>query len=55
MGTDSERVHNLMRECYAPYIRNHDKLMFMDVRAAELTKYAANAVLATVRIQQPKL
>jgi UDPglucose 6-dehydrogenase len=36
-----------MRECYAPYSRNHDKIMFMDVRAAELTKYAANAMLAT--------
>jgi UDPglucose 6-dehydrogenase len=47
VGTDSERVRELMRECYAPYSRNHDKLMFMDVRAAELTKYAANAMLAT--------
>jgi UDPglucose 6-dehydrogenase len=36
-----------MRECYGPYNRNHDKLIFMDVRAAELTKYAANAMLAT--------
>ena len=36
-----------MRECYAPYNRNHEKLMFMDVRSAELTKYAANAMLAT--------
>ncbi|MFZ5723708.1 MAG: UDP-glucose dehydrogenase family protein [Pseudomonadota bacterium] len=47
VGTDSDRVRKLMRECYAPYNRNHDKLMFMDVRAAELTKYAANAMLAT--------
>lgn len=47
VGTDSERVRGLMRECYAPYNRNHDKLMFMPVRAAELTKYAANAMLAT--------
>ncbi len=47
VGTDSEKVRQLMRECYAPYNRNHDKLMFMDVRAAELTKYAANAMLAT--------
>ena len=47
VGTDSERVRELMRECYSPYIRNHEKLMFMDVRAAELTKYAANAMLAT--------
>lgn len=36
-----------MRECYAPYSRNHDKLIFMDIRSAELTKYAANAMLAT--------
>jgi UDPglucose 6-dehydrogenase len=36
-----------MKACYAPYNRNHDKLMFMSVRAAELTKYAANAMLAT--------
>ncbi len=47
VGTDSERVRERMRECYAPYNRNHDKLMFMDVRSAELTKYAANAMLAT--------
>ncbi|HET8790361.1 MAG TPA: UDP-glucose/GDP-mannose dehydrogenase family protein, partial [Modicisalibacter sp.] len=47
VGTDSERVEALMRECYAPYNRNHEKLMFMDVRSAELTKYAANAMLAT--------
>jgi len=47
VGTDSERVKALMIECYAPYNRNHDKFMFMDVRAAELTKYAANAMLAT--------
>lgn len=47
VGTDSERVREAMRECYAPYNRNHDKLMFMSVRAAELTKYAANAMLAT--------
>ena len=47
VGTDSDRVRERMRECYAPYSRNHDKLMFMEVRAAELTKYAANAMLAT--------
>ncbi|WP_251978360.1 UDP-glucose dehydrogenase family protein [Salinicola avicenniae] len=47
VGTDSERVSELMRECYAPYNRNREKLMFMSVRAAELTKYAANAMLAT--------
>lgn len=47
VGTDSDWVVNRMRECYAPYNRNHEKLMFMDVRSAELTKYAANAMLAT--------
>ena len=47
VGTDSERVRELMRECYAPYNRRQEKLMFMDVRSAELTKYAANAMLAT--------
>tara|TARA_R110002049_G_scaffold9814_10_gene49229 strand:+ start:2138 stop:3478 length:1341 start_codon:yes stop_codon:yes gene_type:complete len=47
VGTDSERVRAAMRECYAPYSRNRDKILFMDVRAAELTKYAANAMLAT--------
>jgi len=47
VGTDSDAVRERMRECYAPYSRNHDKLMFLDVRAAELTKYAANAMLAT--------
>jgi len=47
IGTDAEAVRVRMRECYAPYSRNHDKLIFMDVRSAELTKYAANAMLAT--------
>ncbi|RFC63954.1 MULTISPECIES: UDP-glucose dehydrogenase family protein [Mesorhizobium] len=47
VGTSSQRVREAMQECYAPYNRNHDKLMTMDVRAAELTKYAANAMLAT--------
>ncbi|WP_108445883.1 UDP-glucose dehydrogenase family protein [Halomonas denitrificans] len=47
VGTDSERVRRAMRECYGPYNRQKDKLMFMGVRSAELTKYAANAMLAT--------
>lgn len=47
VGCESTRVEKLMRELYAPFNRNHDKLMFMDVRSAELTKYAANAMLAT--------
>ena len=36
-----------MRELYEPFNRNHDRILFMDVRTAELTKYAANAMLAT--------
>lgn len=47
VGTESDRVRELMHECYEPYNRHHEKLMFMGRRAAELTKYAANAMLAT--------
>ncbi len=47
VGTDSEFVAEKMRECYAPFNRNHDRLMVMDVRSSELSKYAANAMLAT--------
>ncbi|MDD9892325.1 MAG: UDP-glucose/GDP-mannose dehydrogenase family protein [Gammaproteobacteria bacterium] len=47
IGTASERVEEMMRELYAPFNRNHDRIFFMDVRSAELTKYAANAMLAT--------
>ncbi|MEQ1440409.1 UDP-glucose/GDP-mannose dehydrogenase family protein [Fontimonas sp. SYSU GA230001] len=47
VGTDSERALALMRTLYAPFNRNHDRLMAMDVESAELTKYAANAMLAT--------
>lgn len=47
VGTDSEKVADIMRHCYGPYNRNHDKIMFMDIRSAELTKYAANSMLAT--------
>lgn len=47
VGTDSPLVRERLLQCYAPYNRNHDKMMFMDVRSAELTKYAANAMLAT--------
>jgi UDPglucose 6-dehydrogenase len=42
-----ERAVDLLRAVYAPFQRNHDKLVVMDVRSAELTKYAANAMLAT--------
>lgn len=47
IGTGSEHVKKLMRELYTPFNRNHDRIFFMDVRSAELTKYAANAMLAT--------
>ena len=47
IGTSSERVREMLRECYAPYNRKRDKMMFMDARPAELTKYAANTMLAT--------
>ncbi|MBC8386349.1 MAG: UDP-glucose/GDP-mannose dehydrogenase family protein [Gammaproteobacteria bacterium] len=47
IGTDSKHVEEVMRELYAPFNRNHDRMIFMDVRSAELTKYAANCMLAT--------
>ena len=42
-----ERARRTMRSLYSPFQRNHDRMLFMDVRSAELTKYAANAMLAT--------
>ena len=47
VGTDSDDVIDTMRELYAPFNRNHDRMIFMDVKSAELTKYAANCMLAT--------
>ena len=47
VGTDNPRTTELMRALYEPFTRNHDRLIVMDVRSAELTKYAANAMLAT--------
>jgi UDPglucose 6-dehydrogenase len=47
VGSDDERATLLMRALYAPYIHNRDRLFVMDVKSAELTKYAANAMLAT--------
>ncbi len=47
IGTDSEHAINEMRIMYQAYNRNRDKLMLMDARSAEMTKYAANAMLAT--------
>ena len=47
VGTDDEDTASRLRQLYAPFNRNHDRLIMMDVRSAELTKYAANAMLAT--------
>jgi UDPglucose 6-dehydrogenase len=47
IGTDNAQAARTMRELYAPFQRNHDRLLTMDVRSAEFTKYAANAMLAT--------
>lgn len=47
IGADDDAAIETMRKLYAPFQRNHDRLMVMDVRSAELTKYAANAMLAT--------
>ncbi|KAB8059876.1 nucleotide sugar dehydrogenase [Janthinobacterium sp. FT14W] len=47
VGADDEQAIHLMRELYAPFQRNHERLIIMDVKSAELTKYAANAMLAT--------
>jgi UDPglucose 6-dehydrogenase len=47
VGADDEQAILLMRALYAPFQRSHDRLLVMDLRSAELTKYAANAMLAT--------
>ncbi|MFT5675096.1 MAG: UDPglucose 6-dehydrogenase [Paraglaciecola sp.] len=47
LGTDSEIAEKTLRELYSPFNRNHDKIIVMDIRSAELTKYAANCMLAT--------
>ena len=47
IGADDDRAVLLMRALYSPFIRNHDRLLVMDLRSAEFTKYAANAMLAT--------
>jgi UDPglucose 6-dehydrogenase len=46
-GVEDEHSERLLREMYAPFNRNHEKMIFMDVRSSELTKYSANAMLAT--------
>ena len=47
IGADNERAIAILRNVYAPFQRNRERLLVMDVRSAELTKYAANAMLAT--------
>jgi len=47
IGADDQRAIQILRDMYGPFQRNHDRLMVMDVKSAELTKYAANAMLAT--------
>lgn len=47
VGTDDPRTTELLRALYEPFTRNHDRMISMDVRSAELTKYAANSMLAT--------
>ncbi|HEX8949919.1 MAG TPA: UDP-glucose/GDP-mannose dehydrogenase family protein [Dissulfurispiraceae bacterium] len=47
VGADSERALEMIRELYAPFTRNHERFIAMDIKSAEMTKYAANAMLAT--------
>ena len=47
VGADDEKTKSLMRQLYAPFNRNHDRILFIDIASAELSKDAANAMLAT--------
>jgi len=47
IGTDSEKARQVMRDLYGPFMRTHERILFMGVRDAEMTKYAGNAMLAT--------
>src|SRR5690606_24559553 len=47
IGTDSDFARNVLAELYAPFVRTGNPILFMDVPSAEITKYAANAMLAT--------
>jgi UDPglucose 6-dehydrogenase len=47
VGADDDRAIEMMRELYTPFNRNHERVIIMDIRSAEMTKYAANALLAT--------
>jgi UDPglucose 6-dehydrogenase len=47
IGAESEKAMTVMRELYAPFMKHHDRFIGMDIKSAEMTKYAANAMLAT--------
>jgi UDPglucose 6-dehydrogenase len=47
IGVDNDKAMEVMRELYAPFSRNHDRFISMDIKSAEMTKYASNAMLAT--------
>ena len=47
IGSDDEKAINTIKKLYAPYVKNHDRFIVMDIRSAEMTKYASNAMLAT--------
>lgn len=47
IGTDSQRAREILHDLYVPFMRNHERIIYMGVREAEMTKYAANAMLAT--------
>jgi len=47
LGTNDERAIKILRQMYAPFQRNHERLVLMDARSSEMTKYASNAMLAT--------
>ena len=47
IGADAEHAFQLMKQLYSPFFRTHDRFITMDIRSAEMTKYAANAMLAT--------
>ena len=47
IGADSEKAMQIMHDLYAPFMKNHDRFIGMDIKSAEMTKYTANAMLAT--------
>lgn len=47
VGSDNEYAFKVMKQLYSPFLRNHDRFITMDIRSAEMTKYAANTMLAT--------